>query len=127
MSNADWWAKKLGQPPQPQPIMPQVPLAQPQPANYAQPQQPQYPPTQQLTPQSERCPGCGSGNYGGPNGYAKRCYDCGYPIQQSGSGLGKGIVNPGQKSAGAAVPARQVQTGGFNGTTPAIGPDGSFL
>jgi hypothetical protein len=118
MSNADWFARKLNVPQQPTPVMPQVPMAQPQPATYAQPQQPQYPPTQQMTPQADRCPGCGSGNYGGATPEArKRCYDCGYPIQQSGSGGGTGIIGQGGQSSGPAMPAKQVQSGGFNPTT----------
>lgn len=117
MSNADWWAKKMGVP-TPTPVMPQVPLAQPQPAQYQQPQQPQYPPSVQVTPQAERCPGCGSGNYGGATPEArKRCYDCGYPLVQSGSGMGRGVVGQGGQPSGPATPAKQVQTGGFNPTT----------
>src|SRR3954470_20729204 len=36
---------------------------------------------------NERCPDCGSGNYfsASPN-TMRRCYDCGYPVQQSASG-----------------------------------------
>jgi len=118
MSNTDWFARKLNAPQQPAPVMPQVPMAQPQPATYAQPQQPQYPPSQQMTPQASRCPGCGSGNYGGATPEArKRCYDCGYPISQSGSGVGTGIVGQGGQASGPAQPARQVQGGGFNPTT----------
>lgn len=117
MSNANWWAKKLNIP-TPQPTMPQVPMAQPMPATYQQPPQPQYPPSVQVTPTAERCPGCGSGNYGGATPESrKRCYDCGYPIVQSGSGMGRGIVGQGGEAAGPAQPARQVQTGGFNPTT----------
>lgn len=113
--SSNWWANKLGTP------LPQQPqrqgVVQPQPATYVQPTQPQYPPTQQATPQAERCPGCGSNNYGGATPESrKRCYDCGYPIVQSGSGMGKGIVS-GQQSAGAPQPARQVQAGGWNPTT----------
>ena len=123
MSN-NWWANKLtGAPAQQQaPSTPQY--VAPQPAQYAQPPQPQYPPQQQMTPQAPRCPGCGSGNYGSLNDAARgmaataRCYDCGYPLQQSGSGLGKGIVGQGGQAGGAATPARQVATGtGFNPTT----------
>jgi hypothetical protein len=42
-----------------------------------------------------------------------RCYDCGYPIVQQGSGLaGSGTGN------GSSTPAKQVsQGGGFNPTT----------
>lgn len=119
MSNADWFAKKLGTNPPQQAVAPNSPqYVAPQPATYAQPSQPQYPPTQQMTPQAERCPGCGSGNYGGATPEArKRCYDCGYPIQQSGSGAGTGIVGQGGQSAGPATPAVQVQSGGWNPTT----------
>jgi hypothetical protein len=57
-----------------------------------------------------RCPGCGSGNYGSsalaPEAKA-RCYDCGYPVVQSGSGMGTGIQSAG---GGPATPARQSTT-----------------
>jgi hypothetical protein len=120
MSN-NWWATKLGTTPQqPQYQQPTAPqYVAPQPAQYAAPQQPQYPPQQQMTPQAPRCPGCGSGNYGSLNDAARgmqasaRCYDCGYPLQQSGSGLGKGIMGQGG-GGGAATPAKQVATGGYN-------------
>jgi len=116
MSNQSWWANKLaGQSAPQQPAQP--PYVAPQPATYVQPQQPQYPPSQQRTPQAERCPGCGSNNYGGATPESrKRCYDCGYPIVQSGSGMGRGIVS-GQQTAGAPQPARQVANGGWNPTT----------
>ena len=126
MSNtADWFAKKLNAQPQAPQAQPQY--VAPQPATYVPPAQPSYPPSQQATPQAPRCPGCGSGNYGSPAGSRPRCYDCGYPIQQSGSGLGKGIINPGQSAAGPATPARQIPTGTFNGTKPVIGADGGFI
>jgi hypothetical protein len=125
MSNADWFARKLNtQPQSPQQATPQY--VAPQPATYVQPQQPQYPPSQQATPQADKCPSCRSENYGGAEGYKKRCYDCGYPIQQSASGLGKGVIGQGG-GGGTAVPTYQVPTGGFNGTQPVIGPDGGFI
>ena len=115
--SSNWWANKLGAPAPQQSAPTQSPYVAPQPATYVQPSQPQYPPTQQATPQAERCPGCGSGNYGGASPEArKRCYDCGYPITQSGSGMGKGITG-GQSSGGPAQPAKQIQSGGFNPTT----------
>lgn len=119
MSNADWFAKKLNVPQQPQQPTPQVQpqYVAPQPATYA-PSTEGYPPTQQMTPQAARCPGCGSGNYGGATPEArKRCYDCGYPLQQSGSGMGTGIVSGGGQSSGPAQPSQQVQAGGWNPTT----------
>jgi hypothetical protein len=112
MSN--WWADKLGTPRQPQqqpqqPRLPeqQVPVVQPG----MTPQYPGYTPNQGYPPVTQqptynpelaghtlpasatdasRCPNCSSGNYGKmpsmPEAKA-RCYDCGYPIQQSGSGM----------------------------------------
>jgi len=62
----------------------------------------------------DTCPGCYSGNYFAPTGtQMKRCYDCGYPILQAGSGAGM------PSGAGqAATPARQVSTANnFNPTT----------
>ena len=100
MSN--WWADKLGTPAPQQPQQPQY--QQPQ---YQQPPQPQYqgpgqvpymPPQQQApepptkaknVQQTSRCPECGSGNYFLFEGAGSaRCYDCGYPLVQAGSGLG---------------------------------------
>jgi hypothetical protein len=113
MSN-NWWANKLGTTPQPQqPNNPQPVYQQP----VYQPPQQSYPTTQQQAPIGELCPECRSGNYGGATPEArKRCYDCGYPIQQSGSGLGKGITS-GPQPTGSPVPAKQVQAGGFNPST----------
>jgi len=108
--SSNWWANKLNtQPSAPtqRPAMPQSPMPQ-QPTN--------YPPTQQQVPLTERCPGCGSGNYSAAGGGRARCYDCGYPIQQSGSGVGKGIVS-GPQPTGPVQAAVQVQTGGWNPQT----------
>lgn len=93
MSNADWWASKLGATPQapqyrPDPTPPMPPSAQPM---------PQMPPFQQVTnpaaraesaSQVQSCPECGSANYMSVQNTAPRCFDCGYPIEQSGSRYG---------------------------------------
>lgn len=121
MSSNNWWANKMGG----QPAAPGYPATSPLPPQQA-PQAPPYnpvPPQQSPTalPQSamtsSRCPGCGSGNYGSATPEAKaRCYDCGYPVVQSGSGLGKGIQ--GSQGSGPAQPARQISTANnFNPNT----------
>ena len=65
---------------------------------------------------TERCPNCMSNNYMAPQGTErKRCYDCGYPIVQAGSGAGS---TGGSGSGGAPIAAKQPnQSGGFNPTT----------
>jgi hypothetical protein len=110
---SNWWANKLGtQPAAPNYPSPTPPIAPPQPLPYNPVPQPQMPPqaAPEASREATRCPGCGSGNYGrsalAPEAKA-RCYDCGYPIQQSGSGAGTGIP---QQGGGAPTPARQVST-----------------
>lgn len=92
MNNADWWAKKLQQT-QPQVQQYRPDPTPPMPASQ-QPMQ-QMPTLQQ--PRTERaqsanqtatCPDCMSTNYMSVSNAAPRCYDCGYPIQQSGSKYG---------------------------------------
>lgn len=93
MSNANWWAQKLNgvQPaptgrPDPTPAMPptQLPMTpmptfqQPSPAGRAQSAQ-----------QTQTCPDCGSANFmRADQNSAPRCFDCGYPVNQSGSRYG---------------------------------------
>lgn len=119
MTSQSWWAAKLGGQP-----VPQAPAYQPLPA----PQRTSYPPIApipQQTPQDvsaaqqaasqtryakpSSCPECGGGNYAkvgvGSSEHGSfdvyRCYDCGYPLQQSGSGaVGS--------NSGPATPAQQV-------------------
>jgi ribosomal protein S27AE len=56
----------------------------------------------------DRCPQCMSGNYMAPPGGGRmRCYECGYPIVQSGSGAGMP-----SDASGPATPARQTDQGG---------------
>jgi hypothetical protein len=107
--SSNWWANKLGTTPAPIPTATQLPQ---QPMYQPQPQQPQYTPPVA----SNNCPGCGSGNYSAAGGGRARCYDCGYPIQQSGSGMGKGIVS-GPQPTGPVQAAVQVASGGWNPTT----------
>lgn len=91
MSNSDWWSKQLGtQQPSTQ-RQPNTPMpASQQPMTPYIPPQPQEPTTKaQSAKQTQNCPDCGSGNYMAPaQNISLRCYDCGYPIQQSGSKFG---------------------------------------
>jgi hypothetical protein len=117
MSNVDWYAKKLsGQkptttppvsPPKPVTYVPQVQTPNVQ-VSYDQ-KEDQLVTRAMSAKETENCPGCYSGNYFAPMGtQRKRCYDCGYPIVQAGTGVtGTGTGNP-------ATPAKQVgQGGGF--------------
>ena len=121
MSNANWWANKLGaQTPKQQ--QQQIPVAPPQQVPYTPPQQQPNvpvnydPSSDQLVTKAvsarrnDRCPDCGSGNYFAPQGTQRmRCYDCGYPVSQTGSGM------PSGSTGGNTQKARQVgQGGGFN-------------
>ena len=122
MANNDWWANKLGgktgsssSTPAvgPAPNVPYSPPAQ-QPnvqVNY-DPENDQLVSKARTSRMSDRCPECNSGNYFAPQGTQRmRCYDCGYPVIQSGSGAGM----PSGSSAGPTQAAKQVgQKGGFN-------------
>ena len=117
MNSSSWWAQKLGAQPQPQ-----VPRQAPPPA-YTPPTLPAAP-APSMSPQrppggadpAGRCPSCGSGNYVqvgsivGMNGSVPtmRCYDCGYPLTQSGTGIhGIAPTGPTQKAV-------QIPNGGWN-------------
>jgi ribosomal protein S27AE len=97
VSNADWWANKLAQtqaqapvgrptglPPMPPSQQPMQAMPSFQPISSQAPQAP----AAQSAQQTSRCPECGSGNYMAVANAAPRCYDCGYPISQSGSRYG---------------------------------------
>jgi hypothetical protein len=111
MNSSNWWANKLAQGTPTQAPMPQAPPPQATPPTTPQPAY--LPPDLQerRLPESatsnSRCPGCGSGNYGSgiPNVRA-RCYDCGYPITQTGTGV-SGVSTP---SEGPVQAAKQVST-----------------
>lgn len=90
MSNSDWWAKKLGNPqpvqqgrPDPTPTMP--PSQQPMAPMPAFQQQGRVLPS---SSQTASCPDCGSSNFMSIQNAAPRCFDCGYPLEQSGSRYG---------------------------------------
>lgn len=115
MSNANWWANKLGQ---------QQPAQQPRPVNMPMPpsQQPMTPYTPpvanpnvskaQSALQNQSCPNCASNNYMSVAGAKLRCYDCGYPLEQSGSRYGS---LTGAKVEGSAKSARgNDSTNNFN-------------
>jgi hypothetical protein len=92
MSNSDWWAKQLGAQPQtPQQRPADIPMpASQQPMTKFEPSIPQQPITKaQSVKQTQSCPDCDSANYMSPaQNVGLRCYDCGYPLQQSGSKFG---------------------------------------
>jgi hypothetical protein len=109
--SSDWYARKLNTTPQPVQPRPTPPVSPPAPTPFnPTPDMPQEAPRlPQSAVNASRCPGCGSGNYGAVTPESKaRCYDCGYPLQQSGSGVGTGITQPG--GSGPAQPARQIST-----------------
>ena len=91
MSNADWWSKQLG-------VQPAAPVARPADIPMPPSQQPMTPyvlpqpqqPSIRIgsTGQTQLCPDCNSNNYMAVQNAAPRCYDCGYPLQQSGSKFG---------------------------------------
>ena len=121
MTSNDWWAKRLNTPAQQPPFMPQAPSQMPmQPAPSPAQQQPMQPQTSApatrvpASAAASRCPGCGSGNYGGATPETRpRCYDCGYPITQTGTGM-PGVNAP---NSGPTQASRQVSTGGWNPKT----------
>jgi hypothetical protein len=109
MSNS-WWANKLGTQ---APTQGSSPLVMPPSAAAMTPYQPPRLPqtTAPASAMAARCPNCSSGNYGGNTMESRpRCYDCGYPLQQSGSGV------PGARipTEGPVQATKQVGTGGFN-------------
>jgi len=123
MTNTDWWARKLAQ----NPVEPRdgsLPQTHPTQATpHVLLPRPEYPKvnydsaTDQIVSKAsssrrhDRCPECGSGNYApsAPGSQRLRCFDCGYPVLQQTSGLGSTSNNSGT----AAIPAKQVASGGF--------------
>lgn len=85
----DWWAKKLANPQTTPRDIPQAPPSQ-TPMTRFEPSAPAQDPASkaQSAKQNEACPDCGSANYFGFQNSKPRCYECGYPMEQSGSKYG---------------------------------------
>lgn len=111
MSSADWWANKLAQQnpqqtqaPQGRPVnMPPMPPSQ-QPMAQMPAFQPPVQSKAQSAAKNATCPDCGSSNYfAASNQTAERCFECGYPVQQSGGRYGS---LAGARVEGSATQAR---------------------
>ena len=87
MTSSDWWSKKLATPQQNSAARQSIPMPpSQQPMTPYTPPQPQQPQTKaQSANQNTPCPECYGNNYMAVANAAPRCYDCGYPITQSGS------------------------------------------
>lgn len=119
--SSNWWANKLGSPAPRQSTPPAAPPARvPVQVSPAQAHgiPVEYDPNQDtLTTtkaasarQTDMCPECMSGNYfAAPGSKYQRCYDCGYPVIQSGSGPTMPSTNSGQ----AVTPAKQITGAGY--------------
>jgi hypothetical protein len=121
---SNWFADKLGTAQPQQQARPanmlvapsQIPMAR-----APQAQSPQVDRNLGSMNETGRCPECRSGNYmkvgsqitASGSVDAWRCYDCGYPKIQQGSG-GRGVSVPSQGPTQAAI---QVPTGGWNPQT----------
>ena len=116
---SDWWSRKLGTeqqqsstPPVRTPAPPQYNAQTPPgsrvPVRYDA-EQDTVTTRAQHVQNAHSCPGCGSGNYmSNPGSKYSRCFDCGYPVTQSTSGLG------GSHDANAPTQAaQQVASGGY--------------
>lgn len=110
---SDWWSRKMGAPTTaaPRESTPPPTYTAHTPANTHVDSATL--PTARKAPHeraSGSCPDCNSGNYFSMNGGRARCYDCGYPIVQSTSGV-RSVSNEG----GKPTPAVQVHgTSNFN-------------
>lgn len=92
VSNADWWAQKLAQQsptPQSRPtnMVPMPPSQSPMTPMPSFQQNP-LPSNVRSAQQTQTCPDCNSANYMSVNNTAPRCFECGYPVEQSGSRYG---------------------------------------
>lgn len=103
--SSNWWASKITGNQTAKPLtVSSVPPTTPQPV-YLPPEVRDHKLPQSATTVSH-CPGCNSQNYSGAENSRPRCYDCGYPLQQTGSGM-KGMSVP---MEGPTKAAKQVST-----------------
>lgn len=112
MNSQSWWASKIGV----APSRPSTPPSGPPAPAYPMPAQPVSVPVRYDSASDEatraqsqvlrdRCPDCGSGNYFAASRETKpRCFDCGYPVVQSTSGMA------GMSSDAPVHRSRQVST-----------------
>ena len=85
----DWWAKRLAQPQNTPKEVPQSPPSQQPMDRFQQPTPNQQPASKaKSAQQTQTCPDCGSDKYFGFDNSKPRCYECGYPMEQSGSKFG---------------------------------------
>jgi hypothetical protein len=125
MSNASWWANKLGQQAPapslpPKAVQPAFPinhagmrpnLPQVSPPEYVENTTDQYQPTKTtFNRNQDLCPACGSGNYfkspDPRSNSGHRCFECGYPVVHQTSNMPSVPSPEGQ----AVKAARQVST-----------------
>lgn len=132
MNSADWWAKKLQQnnvPTQQTPVgrpVNNIPMPPSQQPLAAMPQfQAQTPQTEraQSAKQTASCPECGSGNYMAVANAAPRCYDCGYPVTQSGSRYG--TLTGARVEGGVKAASGNDVANGWNPMPPGYNADGT--
>lgn len=106
----NWWADRLAERDGAVTRPPHVPFARNDPpSQYAPQSAPKKP--QHSRREDASCPSCGGSNYmAAPGTSYRRCYDCGHPIVQSGSGVGS------IRSDAPSKKATQVATEGYQPT-----------
>lgn len=127
MTNADWWAKQLGTNTQPTPVARPTSIPMPPSQQPMTPYMPPQPQVQQTSAKSAQqtatCPECNGSNYLAVQNATPRCYDCGYPIGQSGSRYG---ALTGARVEGSAKGALgNSPSTGFSMMPEGYNPDGS--
>lgn len=117
-SDQPWWQRTVMQPPaqQPTPVAPVQPPDPGQPQPFTDDSEASLARTQWSRDPTGNCQGCGSSNYFQPAENQKarpRCFDCGYPLMQSGTGA---AVQG--KQAGPVQASRQTDASKTNSYNP---------